>query len=131
VDAITESYRYELSQLGVDVVLLQPSAYPTGLYSHLEPADRSRDNEYGEVAGLPKAFGDFINNMFSGANAPNPHDVAVAIAKLIATPAGQRPSRVVVGNPFGADAVNDATAPIQSAMIHGIGMQALEKLKIA
>src|SRR6266849_4435678 len=29
VEALTDSYRYELSQLGIDVVLVQPSAYPT------------------------------------------------------------------------------------------------------
>ena len=28
VEALTDSYRYELSQFGVDVVLVQPSAYP-------------------------------------------------------------------------------------------------------
>jgi len=31
--ALTESYRFELSQLGVDVVLVQPSAYPTNMYA--------------------------------------------------------------------------------------------------
>src|SRR5579871_1910927 len=32
VEALTESYRYELSQLGVDVVLVQPGPFPTELY---------------------------------------------------------------------------------------------------
>src|SRR6202012_4962575 len=47
LEALTESYRYELSQLGVDVGLVQPSAYPTGLYSaRLQPADAGRAAEY-------------------------------------------------------------------------------------
>jgi NAD(P)-dependent dehydrogenase (short-subunit alcohol dehydrogenase family) len=29
IEALTDSYRYELSQFGVDVVLVQPSAYPS------------------------------------------------------------------------------------------------------
>ena len=33
IEALTDSYRYELSQLGVDVVLVQPSAYPTNMYA--------------------------------------------------------------------------------------------------
>ena len=33
VEAMTDSYRYELSQLGIDVVLVQPSAYPTNMYA--------------------------------------------------------------------------------------------------
>ncbi|MDE1991754.1 MAG: SDR family oxidoreductase [Rhizobiaceae bacterium] len=130
VDALTESYRYELSQLGIDVVLVQPSAYPTNLYAEIGAADTGREGEYGEVAEIPKAFTAFISSVFSGADAPNPHDVPEEIVKLIATPAGQRPARVVVGNGFGADAVNEAVAPIQSGMINGIGMAALETLKI-
>jgi short-subunit dehydrogenase len=42
VEAMTESYRYELSQLGVDIVVVQPSAYPTGLYGHLNAGDGDR-----------------------------------------------------------------------------------------
>ena len=40
VEALTDSFRYELSQLGVDVVLVQPSAYPTNMYASMQqPAD--------------------------------------------------------------------------------------------
>src|ERR1700733_10276820 len=71
VEALTESYRYELSQLGVDVVLVQPSAYPTGLYSATQrPADPGRAREYGEVAALPAAFVRFLSGVFSSAEAP-------------------------------------------------------------
>jgi NADP-dependent 3-hydroxy acid dehydrogenase YdfG len=131
VDALTESYRYELSQLGIDVVLVQPSAYPTNLYAHTSGGDTSREKEYGAVAEVPKALGAFIVSMFSGENAPNPHDVAKTIADLITTPAGKRPERIVVGQPFGADAVNAATQPIQSAMIDGLNLGELKKLKVS
>ena len=40
VEALTDSLRYEVSQLGVDVVLVQPSAYPTNMYAAIQqPAD--------------------------------------------------------------------------------------------
>src|SRR5215470_9163949 len=43
LEALTDSYRYELSQIGVDVVLVQPSAYPTDMYARIQqPADASR-----------------------------------------------------------------------------------------
>ncbi|HEY1397253.1 SDR family oxidoreductase [Roseateles sp.] len=130
VEAMTESYRYELSQLGVDVVLVQPSAYPTNLYStHLHPADSAREPAYGDVANVPKAFVAFLGSVFSGTDAPNPHDVAQALLKLVETPAGQRPDRVVVGNPFGASDVNTVVKPIQAQLIDGIGMSGLASLK--
>jgi NAD(P)-dependent dehydrogenase (short-subunit alcohol dehydrogenase family) len=130
LEAMTESYRYELSQLGVDVVLVQPSAYPTGLYAHPSPADGARASGYGEVADVPKAFVGFLEGLFSGADAPDPHDVATALARLVDTPPGQRPARVVVGNPFGAADVNTVVAPIQQQLIDGIGMSGLSTLKV-
>jgi short-subunit dehydrogenase len=33
VEALTDSLRYEVSQLGVEVVEVQPSAYPTNLFA--------------------------------------------------------------------------------------------------
>jgi NADP-dependent 3-hydroxy acid dehydrogenase YdfG len=131
LEALTESYRYELSQLGVDVVLVQPSAYPTGLYSAtLQPADAARAAEYGEIAALPGAFVEFLKGVFNGANAPDSHDVAKALVALVATPAGERPDRVLVGAGYGADAVNAAVEPIQSQMINAIGFRDLQKLKV-
>lgn len=129
VEAMTESYRYELSQLGIDVVLVQPSAYPTNLYAHQAPADGGRAPEYGAVAEVPKAFVAFLQGVFEGADAPDPHDVAQALATLVDTPAGQRPERVVVGNPFGASEVNTVVKPIQGQLIAGIGMSGLATLK--
>jgi hypothetical protein len=68
--------------------------------------------------------------MFNGPNAPNPHDVAEAIAKLVATPAGQRPDRVVVGTAFGADAANAAFTPIQQQVVDGLGLGSLGQVKV-
>jgi NADP-dependent 3-hydroxy acid dehydrogenase YdfG len=131
VEALTEGYRYELSQLGIDVVLVQPGAYPTGLYGHLNGGEADRTKSYGEVSNVQDGLLQILHGMFDGAEAPDPHDVAEAIVKLAATPAGQRPERVVVGNGFGADAVNAAVRPIQGSMIGGLGLSGLEKLRIA
>jgi NAD(P)-dependent dehydrogenase (short-subunit alcohol dehydrogenase family) len=131
VEAMTESYRYELSQLGVDVVLVQPSAYPTGLYGATLPADdAARAAEYGDVAALPGAFAEFLGGVFSGPEAPDSHDVAKALAELIDTPAGKRAERVLVGAGYGADAVNAAVQPIQGGMINAIGFEHLKTLSV-
>src|SRR3982074_3447415 len=54
VEALTGSSRYDLSQLGVDVVLVQPSAYPTNMYaSAQQPAAEELATMYGEIAQVP------------------------------------------------------------------------------
>lgn len=130
VEALTDSYRYELSQLGVDVALVQPSAYPTNMYaSAQQPADTARGAAYGDIGAIPGAMFKTFTEMFAAADAPRPHDVAEAIAKLIATPKGQRPARVVVGQAFGSDAINAAVAPVQQQVINSLGLSALATIK--
>lgn len=130
LEALSDSYRYELSQLGVDVVLVQPSAHPTNMYAAAQqPGDSERAALYGQTAEIPgkilKAFVDIFQQ-----KAPDPGDVANAVEKLVDTPAGKRPSRTVVGLPFGADAVNEAVAPIQRGVIDGLGLSTLETLSV-
>jgi NAD(P)-dependent dehydrogenase (short-subunit alcohol dehydrogenase family) len=130
VEALTDSLRYELSQLGVDVVLVQPSAYPTNMYASIQqPADAARAAAYGATGEIPgKMFGNFTD-MFSAPSGPNPHDVAEAIAKLVAMPKGSRPARTVVGQPFGADTVNGLAGPVQAHVIEALGLGHLATLK--
>ena len=132
VEAMTDSYRYELSQLGVDVVLVQPSAYPTNMYTAAQlPANGEVAKTYGEIAEVPEKILKTFVTLFQGKNAPNPQDVATAIDKLVSMPAGGRPDRVVVGMSFGSDAVNDAVAPIQRGLIDNLGLGDLAKLKVS
>lgn len=130
VEALTDSFRYELSQLGVDVVLVQPSAYPTNMYANTQqPADAARTAAYGATGEIPaKMFANFTE-MFSAPSAPNPQNVAEAVAKLVALPKGLRPARTVVGQPFGADTVNEQTAPVQAHVIEALGLGHLATLK--
>ena len=123
VEALTDSFRYEVSQLGIDVALVQPSAYPTQMYaSAAQPADTGRAAEYGTVGEIPGAMLQQFSTMLSGSDAPNPHDIAEAVATLIAAPKGARPARTVVGAGYGADAVNDATEPIQASTVEALGL---------
>ena len=132
VEAMSDSYRYELSQLGVEVVLVQPSAYPTNMYAAAQqPADEELRKTYGEIAEVPDKILKTFLTLFQGENGPNPQDVATAIDKIVSTPAGNRPDRVVVGLPFGSDAVNNAVAPIQRGVIENLGLGDLTKLRIS
>ena len=129
VEALTDSLRYEVSQLGVDVVLVQPSAYPTNMYAAIQhPADTARAASYGEIGAIPGKMFETFTTMFSAADAPNPHDVAAAVASLVALPRGSRPARTVVGAAFGTDAVNEATAPVQHGVVEALGLGALAQI---
>ena len=65
---------------------------------------------------------------FQAPNAPNPHDVAEAIAKLVAQPKGCRPARTVVGASFGSDIVNERTEPVQAQVVETLGLNHLAKV---
>ncbi len=129
VEALTDSLRYEVSQLGIDVALVQPSAYPTPMYAKVQqPEDAGRAVDYGAVGEIPGAMFKHFTTMFQSADAPNPHEVAEAIAKLVALPKGVRPARTVVGAAFGSDAVNEQTAPVQAHVLEALGLGHLAKI---
>lgn len=129
VEAITDSLRYEVSPFGVDVTLVQPSAYPTSMYANVQlPADGERAASYGGVGEIPRTMFDQFMTKFRAPDAPNPHEVAEAIANLIAMARGSRPARTVVGAAFGSDVVNRQTAPVQAHVIEALGLGHLAKV---
>jgi len=129
LEAITETYRYELSQFGIDVVLVQPGAYPTSIFaSAQQPGDTERITAYGELGEIPAKISQTIADSFTGENAPNPHEVAEVLAKLVSQPIGSRPARVVVGQSFGADVVNVSADAVQSQLLQALGLAFLTQL---
>jgi NAD(P)-dependent dehydrogenase (short-subunit alcohol dehydrogenase family) len=129
VEALTDSLRYEVSQLGIDVALVQPSAYPTPMYANVQtPADAERATAYGAVGEIPGAMFKHFMTTFQSPGAPDPHDVAEAIARLVAQPKGSRPARTVVGAAFGSDIVNRQTAPVQADVVQALGLSHLAKV---
>jgi NAD(P)-dependent dehydrogenase (short-subunit alcohol dehydrogenase family) len=130
VEALTDSYRYELSQLGIDVVLVQPSSYPTNMFASAQlPEDTARASAYGEIAAIPGKMVERLMDLFRSENAPNAHEVAEAIARIVEQPAGQRAARVVVGDPFGADVINEQAASVQTHLMEGLGLAQLANVR--
>jgi NAD(P)-dependent dehydrogenase (short-subunit alcohol dehydrogenase family) len=128
VEALTDSLRYELSQLGIEVVALQPSAYPTNFFTGIQtPADTEVTKSYGEVGQIPDAMFNSFTSRFEGNDAPNPHDVAEAILKLVRQAKGSRAARTVVGAAFGSDKANEDVAPVQAKAVEALGLSHLEK----
>jgi NAD(P)-dependent dehydrogenase (short-subunit alcohol dehydrogenase family) len=129
VEALTDSLRYEVSQLGVEVVEVQPGPFLTNFYTSIQtPADTDVTKSYGEVGEIPDAMFKSVMSMFEGKGAPNPHDVAEAVARLVGQPKGSRAARTVVGAAFGSDKANEDVAPVQAKVVDALGLSHLETI---
>jgi len=96
VEGLTEGLHYEVRPLGVDVVMIQPGAFPTDVWGKIMAgSDTTVVAGYGDLAKVPEQIGACIGQMFEAVK-PNPQLVADAIVKLIDTPNGKRPLRTVV-----------------------------------
>ena len=131
VEALTDTYRYELSQLGIDVVLIQPVRIQPSCTHRSRNRLIRQSHQLRRCGQFPAGIEEFLHGVFAGADAPDPHDIAQEIAALIETPAGQRPARVVKGIAFGADKANAAIAPFQAQLISGLGFESLSILNAA
>ncbi len=124
LEALAEAYHYELAPLGIDAVILQPGAYPTGfLDGSRGPAEPERGAGYGPLAGLADQLAGGLRHRLAQGG-PDPQRIADAVVELIDAPAGTRPLRTVVdpGGGAGVKAINAACAQVQSAMLGAMGL---------
>lgn len=133
VEALAESYRYELAGAGIDVAIVEPGGFGTEFWTKLPPAaDPERMAGYGVLADLPQQMYGGMGEQLSGADAPDPQAVAQAVLRLIESKAGQRPLRTVVDPLMGGAGpvtINQTTAQIQAQLLSGFGLAHLLSVK--
>jgi len=118
LEAYTQGLRYELSPFGVDVALVEPGPFGTGLLaSGRPPAHVGVMVSYGELAGVPAAMGAHFAAFLQSEQAPNPQLVVDAYLALADMPASKRPTRTVVGITWGVDEINAAKQPVQDRVL--------------
>jgi NAD(P)-dependent dehydrogenase (short-subunit alcohol dehydrogenase family) len=128
LEAIAESYRYELNPLGVESVIIQPGAFGTDFSANvIVGSDPSRTEGYGPIAEIPAQIGQALHGMLTAPGAPNPQEIADAVLKLVQTPAGQRPARTAVDRYGGhaTTAVNQVSAQVTEGLLQAFQMGAL------
>lgn len=134
LEAMAENYRVELSGFGVDSVIVEPGGYPTGFFNSLmKPSDTSQNEGYGDMVHAPQQAFESFEGALASNPAQNPQNVADAIANLISTPAGTRPSRTVVdkmGMGDHIDPYNNQLAQIHEGLYGAFGMGDMLKLKV-
>ena len=118
LEGYAQALRYEVSPFGVDIVMVEPGPFGTGLLaSGQAPAHNEVLETYGKLAGVPTAMGENFAQMLQSENAPDPQWVVDAYLKLAETPFGSRPTRTVVGITWGVDEINVLTQPIQDRVL--------------
>ncbi len=127
LEGLTEGVHYEVRPLGVDVVMIQPGAFPTDIWGKMVAgSDATVIAGYGDLAKVPEQIGAGIGQMFE-AMKPNPQLVADAIVKLINTPTGKRPLRTVVDPATGnfTEIANKHAKEQYDNFLTAFGMQAM------
>lgn len=118
LEGYSQALRYEVSPFSVDIVLVEPGPFGTGLLaSGQAPAHNEVLEAYGELSGVPTAMGENFAQMLQSENAPDPQWVVDAYLKLAEQPFGSRPTRTVVGITWGTDEINSLTQPIQDRIL--------------
>lgn len=114
LEAYSEALKYELKPLGVDVSIIEPGPFPTGLlYSGPKEASSQVLEGYGEMSEIPKDMLQNFGEFFKSDDAPNPQLIADDILKLIETTKGNRPVRQISGVDYGTVELNEKVTPIQ------------------
>jgi NAD(P)-dependent dehydrogenase (short-subunit alcohol dehydrogenase family) len=126
MEALAETYRYELASQGIDSVVIEPGAYATPIMEKLERGeDPSRKSGYGEMAQVPER----IQAKIASSRA-NPQEIADTVLQIIETPAGQRQLRYRVGpGGPGVQRINALTDEVQVQLLEALGITELAKFK--
>lgn len=133
LEGMAEGMRYELSQLGVDSIIIEPGPFATNLFATApQPQRREIVASYGALQELVAGMGHAFEGMFASAgDAVDPAQVVNKMVELVELPAGTRPLRTVVGMDFGTVGVNQATEPFRTAGLEGLGLGHLDRLVVS
>ncbi|MEM9212481.1 MAG: SDR family oxidoreductase, partial [Pseudomonadota bacterium] len=97
VEALSENYRTELSQFGVDVAMIEPGGFPTSFFGNLlHPSNPDRDDSYGDMAAAPKAAFEGFADFLAQNPQQSPQLVSDAVVAVIGMTPGTRPFRTEV-----------------------------------
>lgn len=121
LEALVESYQYELAGEGIECISVQPGAYATAITQNADKAaDEQRGASYGPGAEIPRTL---LTNL---GKRGDPKEVADAVLKLLEMAPGTRPLRTPVGvNGDFVPHINRVTDQIQADLLKTFGLSAL------
>jgi NAD(P)-dependent dehydrogenase (short-subunit alcohol dehydrogenase family) len=121
LEALAESYSYELAGQGIESVIVEPGAYETAVFGNsVTAADVARTNTYGAAKEFPaKLSGALLST------AGNAQEVADAVLRILETPAGEKQLRYrISAASFGVDEINAVSKQVQAGLLEAFGIAA-------
>jgi len=132
-EALAESYKVEVSNLGIESCIVEPGGFPTQFIgSLLQPSDKERSLDYGAIKDLPAALLSSVKSVFESNPEQTPDLVSNAVINLIKMPQGTRPMRTEVDRMFMGDLVaplNQQLAEANEKVYEAFQMEYLTKVK--
>jgi NAD(P)-dependent dehydrogenase (short-subunit alcohol dehydrogenase family) len=121
LEALAESYSYELAAQGIESVILEPGQYETPIFgSVVTGADEARTATYGAAREIPAKVQGAL-----ASSAANAQDVADAVLRIIETPAGEKKLRYFVSpQNYGVDEMNALSKQVQDKVLEAFGLSA-------
>jgi NAD(P)-dependent dehydrogenase (short-subunit alcohol dehydrogenase family) len=121
MEALAETYAYELASQGIESVVVEPGAYQTPVFGKMvTAADTSRAGTYGIANQISPKMTALLAN-----GAGNPQEVADAVLRIIETPVGQKKLRYRVSKAdLGVDEINATTDRVQARLFEMFGLTA-------
>ncbi len=121
LEALAESYSYELAAQGIETVIVEPGAYETAVFGNsVTAADVARTKTYGAANEFPAKI-----NAGLLAAAGNAQEVADAVLRILETPAGEKQLRYrISAASFGVDEINALSRKVQTGLLEAFGIAA-------
>ena len=128
LEGMSESMRYELAPLGIDVVLVEPGPFSTKFLDNIIiPDDEELNQAYQHVHDFYEGFKNQVKEIYEQGDSPtDPMLVVETFERLIDMPAGTRPLRNIVGLDFGAQSINDAVEPLRKTILESMDILSLD-----
>jgi NAD(P)-dependent dehydrogenase (short-subunit alcohol dehydrogenase family) len=132
LEALADSYRFELAPFGVDSVIVEPGIHRTPILEAFQPPDdETRAAEYPVDGNFTSRIKEVFDAASASPDTPGATEVAETFLRLIEMPAGTRPFRTVPTPAMAPllDPYNTAAAQIRQAVAQAFNISELTMLK--
>jgi len=131
VEGYAQALKYEVAPAGVEVVMVEPGPFGTGLMDSIQTESRTEVladyNQLNEIkTAMLEQFGQFLNTP----EAPQSQLVVDAYIQLAEMEHGTRPTRTVVGLDYGAVKMNELTQSIQDDVLKALQLDFMLETKV-